>query len=111
MTAPIVPVVAACPSCGGLPIPNHPEGILAIDHSPTLCALRTFEDATKAADADRYWTAFRRPATPTELVLLAAVGYAVPATGTDTVVSYLSPGVRRRGWPDLPATAPAGSDQ
>lgn len=96
---------------------DHPEGWLAFDHHPDQCTLRPFEDSTRAADAERSvdycLTWFRRAATPTELVLLAAVGYVVPPTGTDTVVTLLTPGIRRRTWPDLaaPTTTQDGAGQ
>lgn len=108
MTTPI----PECPSCAGPQMVDHPGGQLEFDHDPLMCALRVFEDQTKAADRERaddfYLAAFVRASTPTELVLLAAIGYTVPAGGLDCTVSYLTPGVRNRTWPDL--TAPVLPD-
>lgn len=92
-----------CPACAGPQMPHHPAGVLAIDHTNT-CTLRTFEDATQAADHDRdHYGRFSRPATPTEQVLLAALGYGLPPQ-LDTTVEYLTPGVRRRTWPTIRPT-------
>ncbi|MBB2990253.1 hypothetical protein FHR72_001721 [Mycolicibacterium iranicum] len=44
-----------------------------------------------------------RPATPVERALLLHLGYEVPAT-LHTRVQWLSDGVRRRTWPQIPAT-------
>ncbi len=93
-----------CPSCAGLQMPNHPGGILEIQHT-AHCALLTFEDATRAADYDRQgYGRFSRPATPAEVLLLTAFGFQVPAQPI-TVVSHLSPGVRRRTWAFVPDVA------
>ncbi|MBO1766786.1 hypothetical protein [Allobranchiibius sp. GilTou38] len=42
----------SCPVCGGSQLVGHPAGWLAIDHA-TPCAIRDFEDATRAADYGR----------------------------------------------------------
>jgi len=86
-----------CPTCNGPQMTGHPGGILEIQHT-AHCALLTFEDATRAADYDRQgYGRFSRPATPAEVLLLTALGIEVPAQPI-TVVSHLSPGVRRRSW-------------
>ena len=107
MTA-AVPATPTCPSCAGEQMTGHPGGLLEFNHVPTMCTLRDFEDATRAADHERATdygvTAYARAATPTELTLLAAVGITVPVGGADTSVYFLSPGIRRRDWPDLQPT-------
>lgn len=100
MTAPIT----VCPSCGGPQMTDHPGGILEMQHT-AHCALLTFEDATRAADYDRQaYGRFSRPATPAEVLLLTSFGFQAPAQPI-TVVSHLSPGVRRRCWAFIPETA------
>lgn len=65
--------------------------------------MRDFEDATRAADQERAavmaWPGFWRASTPTELTLLAAVGYPVTPAGVDCQIVYVTPGIRRREWP------------
>lgn len=62
------PPTWTCPACGGAWIRNF-----VFDHSPTACRIRAAEDATQAADAERaeLRPVFTRPATTTELELLA----------------------------------------
>lgn len=102
-------VVRACPSCGqpvmatDRPMPDP----LRISHT-MACPILAAEDATRAADHDRLIPGFTytRPATTTELTLLAALGW-TDATGqpptphTKTVVGHYTPGVRMRAWPTL----------
>lgn len=93
----------SCPECAGPQMVAHPAGILAIRHS-NACQLRAAEDATAANDAqlgDRI-----RPATPTERVLLGALGYLVPAE-TYTQVTPYTRGLRHRGHL-APGTTPGG---
>jgi hypothetical protein len=105
MTAP----VPACPSCGG---PSRIADVSRFDPlriAPVLgCDVLAAEDATRAADHQRMHPgrSFTRPATPTELALLTALGWTdatgqPPTSDTRTEVGHHSPGVRLRAWPDL----------
>jgi hypothetical protein len=86
------PIPAAiCPECGGAHIPNHPGGPLYFKHAMT-CSLLAAEDARAVADKDGPG---ERPATPTERVLLSALGFTV-ADDASCLVQWLTPGVRRR---------------
>jgi hypothetical protein len=92
-----------CPSCAGPSQPDHPGGVLAgWRHDPTSCELLAREDATAMADADRLEgrTRFNRIATATEMELLAASGFAWTVDPLLTVVRGVTPGLRRRLWPD-----------
>lgn len=84
---------------------TDPRGVLVFDW--LSAELQRAEDSTLDNDkAQRHWRAsvYRdRPATETEQLLLTAVGYTVPAELT-TRVQWLSNGVRRRTWPQIPAT-------
>jgi hypothetical protein len=90
-----------------LPQPD-PRGELVFDALPD--ELQAAEDATAAADHERAHADSgrsigpilhsTRPATPTERILLAHLGYTVPDQLT-TVVSYYTTGVRNRTWPQL----------
>ena len=86
-----------CPSCGGAQLPNHPAGVLAIQHR-TNCPLLAKEDARKVADRERLARAygFDRDPTETEQTLLAALGHLTPATATR--VTVIAPGVMRHTW-------------
>jgi hypothetical protein len=92
---------AACPDCGGLSQPQHPGGELAGWHHDPTCPLLAAEDGRAVGDSDlldcHRGAPFAREATTTEQGLLAALGL----TGIDTsrtIVSSLTPGVRRRVW-------------
>lgn len=85
-----------------LPQPD-PRGWLTFGHLPR--ELRNAEDSTQAADHETSKTmsggsSWQRPATPTERVLLAHLGYEIPDE-LDTTVRYLTAGVRQRTWPAL----------
>jgi len=94
--------------CGQLPVVDVPViDPLRIAHV-LACPLLAAEDATRAADRDRLAPGFTftRPATSSELTLLAALGWTEPdgqppTSTTKTVVGHLTPGVRLRAWPDL----------
>ena len=81
---------------------GHPAGWLSFQHNPQECPLLPFEDARQAADHDRgtFAPRFVRPATPTERLLLTALGYSTPVT-IDTVVQFTTHSVRTRTWPTL----------
>lgn len=83
----------------------------AIAPDAELRRLRKLVDRLLQA-ADAGWRAFARPATPTERVLLGHLGYEATPDGDTaaddglpvdliTIVSYPSPGVRSRRWPQL----------
>ncbi len=110
MTAPPV-----CPECGGSFFTDHPAG-LAVQHEPT-CSLLAHEDGRKVADRQLAiplgaGPAWRRPATATECVLVAAaVGTTVPSMATTTLWELSGSIIRRvvtwtdgpndRRWPDV----------
>jgi len=87
-----------CPSCDGERMVRHPAGFVWL-HA-MRCPLLAAEDATKAADHERMQrrarTSWARPATATELALLAACG----VTGIDptTTVTQVTQSVLRRSW-------------
>jgi hypothetical protein len=85
--------------------PCTKRGVLTFWHLPD--AFQRAEDSTLENDkAQRHWRASAhrdRPASDAERLLLAHLGYVLPAELT-TRVQWLSNGVRRRTWPQLPAT-------
>lgn len=103
--------VPVCSFCGGRQLVGHPAG-LTVRHVDT-CARRTAEDARIAGDRDLRETEgarFNRPATETELALLAelhAVTWPPPERPTAvlmTRVEWITPGIRRRTWPQVGVT-------
>ena len=86
---------------------DDPRGVLTF-RAPLPDDLQRAEDATAAADVDRARAVgprFRRPATPTEVGLLAAVGF-VDGGGEPPDVDLMTEvdvrgSIRRREWPDL----------
>jgi hypothetical protein len=84
--------------------PDDPRGWLLFASLPD--DLARAEDQTLAADHQRIHVdvllphVFLRPATDTEGVLLAHLGYVVPGD-LQTRVCWLSYGVRNRRWPQL----------
>ena len=105
-----------CPTCQGVQLVGHPAGVLEFDHRPD-CALREREDATRWSDfetANSQWPVYdfapnsrtagayslQRPATDTERILLAALGFSVPEMLT-TDIDFISHTTRRRTWPAL----------
>ena len=86
--------------------PDNRRGYLVFTHLPD--AVQRAEDGRAYADLEaRSWRSSVkriRPATVTEKALLAhALGRAVPAN-LETVVRWLSSGVRNRSWPQLGIT-------
>ncbi|MEZ0339788.1 hypothetical protein ACAG25_07365 [Mycobacterium sp. pV006] len=85
--------------------PCPARGVLVFDSLPP--AVQNAEDSRQEADfRSRHFRSnvvTERPATPTERALLAHLGYTVPAT-LHTRVQWLTDGVRRRTWPQIPAT-------
>ncbi|GAA1225116.1 hypothetical protein [Mycolicibacterium alvei] len=85
--------------------PCPKRGVLVFASLPP--AVQNAEDSRQEADyRNRHWRASvvtERPATATERALLTHLGYAVP-TVVHTRVQWLSDGVRRRTWPQIPAT-------
>lgn len=85
--------------------PCPKRGVLVFWNLPPELARR--EDSTQWADFEnRPWSrhAYRdRPATDTEKLLLAHLGYTLPNDLT-TRVQWLSDGVRRRWWEQIPQT-------
>jgi hypothetical protein len=83
------------------------RGILAINNLPP--ELQRLEDATAMADRGRHRTCrprgHERPATDTERILLAHLGFELPEQLT-TKVSWRSRSVRRREWPQLEGQTP-----
>lgn len=80
-----------------LPQPD-PRGVLAFRWLPDW--LQALEDSRQDADhreSRNHRSAWTRPATPQERLLLLHLGYPVPETVT-TTVEYLTTGVRRRTW-------------
>lgn len=80
---------------------TDPRGWLAFA-APLPDELQRAEDATADADCRRHTTS-QRPATATERLLLAELGYLPPDFDGElfTRVRLLSEGVRRRTWPQL----------
>lgn len=84
-----------------LPQPD-PRGWLALRYLPD--DVQHAEDATAFADHDRRRArGFERPATDTERILLAHLGYTVPADLT-TLVTFKTRSVRNRRWLALEGT-------
>ena len=82
--------------------PNDPRGWLRFQSLPA--DLQRHEDSRQEADQRLYRdgerSRFQRPATDTERTLLEHLGYRCPPDLHTTVI-WLSPGVRRREWPQL----------
>lgn len=102
-----------CPECGGRYLAGHPAGWLTWQHRLT-CTLGQADDQTRHADYLRAWhdrrpAPFTRPATPTERVLLAALGHA-PAGDETTHVHPLMPAVTRRTRPQLDQPTPPSTN-
>lgn len=107
-------MTGACPECQGEQMVGHPAGALELKHT-NQCGLREAEDSRRVADRSRAFPlslrpiglgqfaeiSFVRPATPTERILLAAVGFEVPAGEVNTHCEFATAGVRLRSWPDL----------
>lgn len=83
-----------CPDCGGRWIRNF-----VFDHHPETCRLRDREDAAHQADYERLqrrYTPLTRPATSTELELLAVLsGTPAPALAETTVERVVN-GIHQR---------------
>ena len=94
-------MTAVCPECAGPQLPEHPKGILTMDHDRTECSLGRAEDSTADADLRRAagWLGnFARPVTDAEWTLLAAVGIDPDGLTPQTNVTPVTPGVLRRHW-------------
>ena len=79
-----------------LPQPDV-RGWLALRYLPP--EIQNAEDATAMCDRQQLRPrGFERPATPTERILLAHLGYELPEQLT-TKVTWPSRSVRRRSWP------------
>ncbi|MBO0680338.1 hypothetical protein JRC04_22970 [Mycolicibacterium sp. S2-37] len=97
----------------GPQFPNDKRGLLTFEWLPA--DLQNAEDATQAADHERFGQraerdaigrgAFRRPATPAERALLQHLGYSLP-TQLWTLVNYPSAGIRYRRWSQLENQTP-----
>jgi hypothetical protein len=94
--------------------PDKYRGWLVFSHLPP--DLQDAEDSTQAADHDRFAavarrypaltrTVLARPATPAERALLEHLGLELPDK-LATHVSYPSPGIRHRSWPQLEIVDP-----
>jgi hypothetical protein len=85
--------------------PCPKRGVLTFWNLPD--AFQRAEDASLENDhSQRHWRASvvrERPATEAERLLLAELGYTVPAE-LATRVQWLSDGMRRRTWPQIPET-------
>lgn len=85
--------------------PCPARGVLVFDHLPL--DVQNAEDSRQEADhRNRHWrsnVATERPATATERALLEHLGYELPAD-LHTTVRWLTDGVRRRTWTQIPAT-------
>lgn len=85
--------------------PCPARGVLVFDHLPL--DVQNAEDSRQEVDhRNRHWRSnvtTERPATPTERALLAHLGYELPEV-LHTRVQWLTDGVRRRTWPQIPAT-------
>ncbi len=99
-------MTAACPACAGRQMPEHPAGWLAWQHT-NGCPLRQFEDGRHVADLDLIASPrrrfARRAATPTEVTLLGALGYTIPADLATELRSITEHVIQRR-WPQLEAS-------
>lgn len=103
MTSPI-PV---CPACSGPLMVGHPEGMV-FDHDPDGCTLRPFEDGTRANDFTRAeYYRFGRPATPTEMMLLGALGFEATPGEVTVTVDFPAAVIRRRTFDGLRTPTPA----
>jgi hypothetical protein len=95
-------MTAACPECAGPQVPEHPKGVLTIDHDRAACSLGNAEDSTTEADhrrASGWLGTFARPTTDAERTLLAAVGIDPDADVQPyTNVTPITPNVLRRHW-------------
>ncbi|MCT1352232.1 hypothetical protein [Gordonia sp. p3-SID1431] len=91
---------------------DDPRGVLAFDHLPD--DLQKAEDSTAVADRDTFpdrrrsgglWLRpyVERPATDTERLLLAHLGYVVPE---QLITRIRNAGMRHRCWPQIPDTMP-----
>lgn len=92
-------MTTTCPECGGRQLPDHPKGILTVDHNRETCSIGKADDSTTEADQRRaagWMGSFSRPITAAEDTLLAAVG--VVPTKPVTIVTPLTPSVLRRTW-------------
>ncbi|MGV0720560.1 hypothetical protein ABQF17_17945 [Mycolicibacterium elephantis] len=86
--------------------PDDPRGWLVFEHLPP--AIDNAECATQENDyTSQHWLHHirERPATDAERLLLQHLGYVLPAELT-TVVTYLTPTVRNRSWPQLEGQNP-----
>jgi hypothetical protein len=85
--------------------PCPARGVLVFDSLPP--DVQDAEDSRQEADyRNRHWgsrVSTERPASATERALLAHLGYELPTT-LHTRVQWLSDGVRRRTWPQIPGT-------
>ncbi|WP_131813663.1 hypothetical protein [Mycolicibacterium fortuitum] len=85
--------------------PCPKRGVLIFSSLPPQ--VQNAEDSCQEADyRNRHWRASvttERPATATERALLAHLGYSVP-TVLHARVQWLTDGVRRRTWPQIPET-------
>jgi hypothetical protein len=90
---------------GAIHKPCKKRGVLVFHGLPDEVQRR--EDMTAESDSSqRNWRPSMirvRPATSTERLLLSHLGYSLPAS-LQTNVRWLSDGVRRRFWPQLPQT-------
>jgi len=86
--------------------PCPKRGILVWSSLPP--AVQNAEDSRQDADyRNRHWRASvvtERPATPVERALLLQLGLGPLPADLHTRVQWLSDGVRRRTWPQIPET-------
>lgn len=86
--------------------PCPARGVLVFDSLPP--EVQNAEDSRQDADhRGRHWRSnvtTERPATATERALLAHAGYGPLPDVLHTRVQWLTDGVRRRTWPQIPAT-------
>lgn len=88
-----------CPECGGKWLRNF-----VFRHNPRDCSLRDADDATQFADHERLFAApeITRPATPTELQLVAVFAPDLAALETATSkVSRMFYGVHTKTVADI----------
>ena len=82
------------------------RGVLVFASLPS--AVQNAEDSRQEADyRNRHWRASiatERPATPVERALLTHIGLGPLPADLHTKVQWLTDGVRRRTWPQIPAT-------
>ena len=95
------PEPSPCPVCAGLSRPDHPLGVLAGWAHATTCLHLRHQDGQTMADVETLSRSRRstltRPATATELTLLAAAGYVWPATGA--LQTHVRARPYARAWP------------